>query len=175
LDFTRILIATSDLSIVNRVERVLVDGVQVEIKIVEEWGYAMGEDTCLFEEEDGSETPRADEDAAQDEPEIGRNVDLLVEKFVDLEEDEEGDGAQRQSGDDTRNNNASVVGDSEEKERWNDEVLSTALDRPEAQLTLSVGNPGGHNTFRTDVSSPVPASQGSLTGRLTGGFDGSGA
>ncbi|MCI66865.1 sulfate transporter, partial [Trifolium medium] len=38
LDFARVLIATPDLDIVNRVERILVDGVLVEIKIVEEWG-----------------------------------------------------------------------------------------------------------------------------------------
>jgi hypothetical protein len=56
LDFARVLIATSNLDIVTRIERVLVDGIQVDIKIVEEWGYAMGEDTCLFEEEDGSES-----------------------------------------------------------------------------------------------------------------------
>jgi hypothetical protein len=36
LDFARVLIATSDLAIVSRVERVLVDGAQVVIKIVEE-------------------------------------------------------------------------------------------------------------------------------------------
>ncbi|MCI96952.1 DUF4283 domain protein, partial [Trifolium medium] len=36
LDFARVLIATSDLDIVNRVERVMVDGTLVEVKIVEE-------------------------------------------------------------------------------------------------------------------------------------------
>ncbi|MCI21323.1 sulfate transporter, partial [Trifolium medium] len=38
LDFTQVLIATPDLDIINRIEMVLVDGVLVEIKIVEEWG-----------------------------------------------------------------------------------------------------------------------------------------
>ncbi|MCI30698.1 sulfate transporter, partial [Trifolium medium] len=42
LDFARVLIATTDLDIVNRVEMVLVDGTLVEAKIVEEWGYALG-------------------------------------------------------------------------------------------------------------------------------------
>jgi hypothetical protein len=41
LDFAQVLIATSDLEIVARIERVLVDGVQVDIKVVEEWGYAI--------------------------------------------------------------------------------------------------------------------------------------
>jgi hypothetical protein len=168
LDFARVLIATSDLSIVNRVERVLVDGTQVDIKIVEEWGYALGEDTCLFEGEDGSETSRDDEDAAQDEPEIGRNVDLLVEKCVGVEEDEEGDNVESQNGDRNLYNNVSAAGDSEEKVSWNEEVLSPVLSpvlaRTDAQLTLSMENPGGSISSRTDVPSPVPVTQGSLTG-----------
>jgi hypothetical protein len=92
LDFARVLIATTDLAIVSRVEQVLVDGVQVEIKIVEEWGYAMGEDTCLFEEESGSETSQTGEDVGHADPEVCHNADLLVKKFTDVEEDvEEGD------------------------------------------------------------------------------------
>jgi hypothetical protein len=173
LDFARVLIATSDLSIVNRVERVLVDGIQVDIKIVEEWGYAMGEDTCLFEEEDDSETSRADEDAAQDEPEIGRNVDLLVEHCVGVEEGEEGVIVKSQNGD--MNNNASAIGDSEEKESWYEEVVSPVLVRPEAHLPLSMENPGGSISSSTDVSSPAPVHHGSLTGQLSGGIDGTGA
>jgi hypothetical protein len=73
------------------VERVLVDGVQVDIKIVEEWGYAMGEDTCLFEEESGSEPSQDDEGVGFVEPKASQNVDLLVEKFVDVDEDDDED------------------------------------------------------------------------------------
>jgi hypothetical protein len=36
LDFARVLLATPDLGIINKVERVLVDGAPVEVKIVEE-------------------------------------------------------------------------------------------------------------------------------------------
>lgn len=172
LDFARVLIATSDLSIVNRVERVLVDGILVDIKIVEEWGYAMGEDTCLFEEEDDSETSRAGEDAAQDEPEIGRNVDLLVEKCVGVEE---GDIVKSQNGDRNPYNNASAIGDSEEKESWYEEVVSPVLVRPEAHLPLSMENPGGSSRSSTDVSSPALVHHGSLTGQLSGGIAGTGA
>ncbi|MCI78834.1 sulfate transporter, partial [Trifolium medium] len=60
LDFARVLVATSDLEIVNKVETVLVDGIMVEVKIVEEWGYALGEDTCLFEDESTSEASQYD-------------------------------------------------------------------------------------------------------------------
>ncbi|KAK2421300.1 heterogeneous nuclear ribonucleoprotein A0 [Trifolium repens] len=174
LDFARVLIATSDLSIVTRVERVLVDGVQVDIKIVEEWGYAMGEDTCLFAEEDDSGSSQADEGLAPDVPDVGRHVDVLVDNLVNV--DEVGDGAafQRQSGDETPSNKASAVGDSEEKESWNEVVLSPALDRPVAVLDLSVGNHGGSTFSRTAVSSPVSASQGRHLGRLNGEGDGTG-
>jgi hypothetical protein len=144
----------------------------MEIKIVEEWGYAMGEDTCLFAEEDESGSSQADEDVAKDVPEVGRNVDVLVDNLVNVEEDEEGVGVQRQSGDETPYNNASAAGDSKEQESWNDEVLSPALDQPEAQLELSVGNQGGSTFSRISASSPMSASQGSLTCRLNGGLTG---
>ncbi|MCI31746.1 DUF4283 domain protein, partial [Trifolium medium] len=83
LDFTRVLIATSDLEIVKRVENVLVDEILVEVKIVEEWGYALGEDTCLFAVESDSEASQSDNEAEANDPDVRRNVDILVENFVD--------------------------------------------------------------------------------------------
>ncbi|GAU35629.1 hypothetical protein TSUD_30470, partial [Trifolium subterraneum] len=72
LDFARVLIATPDLDIIKRVEMILVDGSPVEIKIVEEWGYAMGEDTCLFEEENElEESPSEYEGGHEEEEEDG--------------------------------------------------------------------------------------------------------
>jgi hypothetical protein len=87
LDFARVLIATPALDIVTKIERILVDGALVEIKIMEEWWYAMGEDTCLFEEENGLEASQTDADVGSDEPEVRRNADLLVEKVVDAMSD----------------------------------------------------------------------------------------
>ncbi|PNX70343.1 putative sulfate transporter, partial [Trifolium pratense] len=55
LDFARVLVATPDLGTINSVVTILVDGAQVQIQVVEEWGYALGEDTCLFEEESETE------------------------------------------------------------------------------------------------------------------------
>ncbi|MCI22292.1 sulfate transporter, partial [Trifolium medium] len=83
LDFARVLIATSDLEIVKRVETVLVDGILVEIKIVEEWGYAIGEDTCLFEDENDSEASQSDNEAVPGDPDVRCNVDMLVDKLAD--------------------------------------------------------------------------------------------
>ncbi|GAU51099.1 hypothetical protein TSUD_411800 [Trifolium subterraneum] len=72
--------------------RVLVDGANVEIKIVEEWGYAMGEDTCLFEEENETEESPSEYEERNADMEVCRNVDTLVDKIVDGHEEEE-DGA----------------------------------------------------------------------------------
>ncbi|MCI18222.1 sulfate transporter [Trifolium medium] len=51
LDYARILIATSALEVVKCVEKVMIDGELIEVKIIEEWGLALGEDACLFDNE----------------------------------------------------------------------------------------------------------------------------
>ncbi|GAU23620.1 hypothetical protein TSUD_386090 [Trifolium subterraneum] len=83
LDFARVLIATPDLEIIKRVETVLVDGTLTEIMIVEEWGYALGEDTCLFEDESEAEASQTDNEVEHDDPEGRRDVDMLVKKLAD--------------------------------------------------------------------------------------------
>ncbi|MCI29241.1 sulfate transporter, partial [Trifolium medium] len=55
LDYARILIATPALEIVQSVEKLLVDGELIEVKIIEEWGLSLGEDACLFDDEPDSE------------------------------------------------------------------------------------------------------------------------
>ncbi|CAJ2632329.1 unnamed protein product [Trifolium pratense] len=65
-------------SALKRSVTVLVDGIQVEIKIVEEWGYALGEDSCLFEEESEAESSCGE---GQEDQEVNHNVDLLVNQF----------------------------------------------------------------------------------------------
>ncbi|GAU48313.1 hypothetical protein TSUD_405300 [Trifolium subterraneum] len=77
LDFSRVLIATSDLAIINTVVTVLVDGTQVDVKVVEEWGYALGEDTCLFEDESDEEASQTDHDEGQWDTEAERVVDIM--------------------------------------------------------------------------------------------------
>ncbi|KAK2377208.1 zinc finger BED domain-containing protein RICESLEEPER [Trifolium repens] len=169
LDFARVLIATSELDIVTRVERVLVDGVQVEIKIVEEWGYAMGEDTCLFEEDNGSEPSHADDDVGRAELESGRNVDLLVENFVDDVEAENGGCGENTP---TRSSGRPSC------EEWDAEVLSPVSNRVEAQSPPPrVGTPGESSTqlSRKDDLSQVQETQVSPSKRNVGGDVESGA
>jgi hypothetical protein len=45
-------LATSSLEVINFTERILIDGVLVELKIIVEWGFTLGEDACLLEEDD---------------------------------------------------------------------------------------------------------------------------
>jgi len=51
LDFTRILISTPIIEIVNTSQDFLIDDCKYAIKMVEEWGCCLGEDAFLFEEE----------------------------------------------------------------------------------------------------------------------------
>ncbi|PNX71916.1 hypothetical protein L195_g027802, partial [Trifolium pratense] len=87
LDFARVLIATPSLDIINSVESILVDGGQVEVKIVEEWGYALGEDSCLVEEDNGSEAAQSECGEGHVDPEVSRDVDLLINNFTEGLED----------------------------------------------------------------------------------------
>jgi len=61
--------STHSFDVVNEAATLLVDGLLMEFKIIEEWVFALGEDACLFEEESESEIePETHE-------ELGENVD----------------------------------------------------------------------------------------------------
>jgi hypothetical protein len=51
IDFARILISTTQLDIVNSSSDFIIDGGNYSIKLVEEWGWNLGEDAFLSEEE----------------------------------------------------------------------------------------------------------------------------
>ncbi|PNX95462.1 putative sulfate transporter, partial [Trifolium pratense] len=90
LDYARVLIATPNLGIIKRVETVLVDGCQVEVKIVEEWGFDMAEDSCLVVEESGSDVAKSDCGEGHVDPEVSRDVDALFNNIKEGFEDEAG-------------------------------------------------------------------------------------
>jgi len=50
-DYARILLSTSSLEIINRKACIMVDGVLFDFQIIEEWGFSLGEDACLLDEE----------------------------------------------------------------------------------------------------------------------------
>lgn len=84
-DYARILISTSSIEAVNCVDQVSIDGRLVDLKIVEEWGFNLGEDACLFEDEEDQKSI-SDVDEMHHDPETCRNVDNMVDKIVkDLE------------------------------------------------------------------------------------------
>ncbi|GAU42656.1 hypothetical protein TSUD_398610 [Trifolium subterraneum] len=165
LDFARVLIATPDLDIIKRVENVLVDGTLVEIKIVEEWGYAMREDTCLFEDECESEEAQTDFGEERVDQEARRNVDILIEKIADgLEEDVREDlQVQR----DEIETDQAKGSSSTEGERVEDDVRSVDPTRPFRVCVESSTNQGTQGepdgwALRSEVSSQTSEVRESL-------------
>lgn len=51
-DYARILLSTFSLDIIKTEAQIMVDGVLFNLHIIEEWGFSMGEDACLFDEEE---------------------------------------------------------------------------------------------------------------------------
>jgi len=92
LDYARVLVSTSSLDVVSVTKQILVDGVLRDIKIIEEWGFNLGEDACLFEDDDRSAHSSPDGDEVHAGFEMDENVDMLadkiVEDLVDVDEEE---------------------------------------------------------------------------------------
>ena len=81
-DYARVLISTSSLEVVRVTEQILVDDVLWDIKIIEEWGFCLGEDACLNEGDDTSVLSSPDGDEVPDGFELDENVDLVADKIV---------------------------------------------------------------------------------------------
>jgi len=58
-DYARVLIATTSLEVINISAKIMVDGVIFDFKIIEEWGFSLGEDACLFDEDDTQEVDKS--------------------------------------------------------------------------------------------------------------------
>jgi hypothetical protein len=82
LDFARVLIATSAMAVIKKVEHLLVDGSLVGVQIVEEWGFELGDDACLMEEDTVSKASQAADDDYQCDPEASQQVDRLIDQFA---------------------------------------------------------------------------------------------
>jgi hypothetical protein len=82
LDFARVLIATSSLDVVKHVERLLVDDTVVDVQVVEEWGYDMGDDACILVDDTVIEPTVPDLDRDRGDPEARNHVDKMVEDFA---------------------------------------------------------------------------------------------
>jgi hypothetical protein len=51
-DYARVLLSTTALEVINTNATIMVDDALFDFKIIEEWGYSIGEDACLFDEEE---------------------------------------------------------------------------------------------------------------------------
>jgi len=77
-DYARVLVATSSLDIIKHEASIVVDGVLFAFQIIEEWGYSMGEDTCLLEDEPSHVDDRSDLPVDLDTGFGGGDVDELL-------------------------------------------------------------------------------------------------
>jgi len=86
-DYARILIATSSLDIIKAAINVF-DDITVNIKLVEVWGFSLGKDVCLFEEESVCDAnDNGDEHGFQGRDNDERVVDLVDNLVNDISED----------------------------------------------------------------------------------------
>jgi len=81
-DYARVLIATSSYEIINCSESPLIDGELVKVKILEEWGFDIGDDTCLYEDAADNLGAESDQEDLQIAIGCDANADLLVDNLV---------------------------------------------------------------------------------------------
>lgn len=82
LDYARVLVSTTLFEVINVSEQISIEGVLVEIKIIEEWGFSLGEDACLSDDDGKSVVSCPDNAELHEDMDINNNVDILVEKIV---------------------------------------------------------------------------------------------
>jgi len=72
-------------------ENIIVDGEMVEIKILEEWGFNLGDDVCLYDEDAKSDNSSQGNVDIHEEFEMDNNVEIMTDKIVkDLVEADDG-------------------------------------------------------------------------------------
>jgi len=81
-DYAQVFIATSTLEIINCSESILIDGEMVTVKILEGWGFNMGDDACLYEDDEGSNDEQTNLDDVRVDQELEVNGNFLVDKIV---------------------------------------------------------------------------------------------
>jgi hypothetical protein len=97
LDYPRVLRATPALEVIKRVETLLVDGTLVGIQIIEEWGYDLGDDACLFERDTVSRASLVANDDFHGDLEASNLVDMLVDQLANGMGEEECVGTHKQN------------------------------------------------------------------------------
>jgi len=80
-DYARVLVSTSSLELINSEASILVDGALFQFKIIEEWGFAIGEDACLVEDTESQGDDRSVMPEDLDDGVGGRDVDELLNRL----------------------------------------------------------------------------------------------
>jgi hypothetical protein len=88
LDYARVLIATTAMAVIKKVENLMVDGSLVVVQIVEEWGYELGGDACLLEDDTVSKASPAADEVFRCDPEASDQVDMLIDQMAKAVSDE---------------------------------------------------------------------------------------
>jgi hypothetical protein len=96
LDYARVLISTTALAVVKKVEQLLVDGSLVEIQIIEEWGFDLGDDACLLEDDAASEVSIDADDESHGDPEASNQAAMLVDQIAKEVADAQCNGSHHQ-------------------------------------------------------------------------------
>jgi len=79
--FDYALVAMSSLEVLNVDAKIVVDGVLLEFKIIEEWGFALGEDACLSDEDGDNEDANSDMDEPHDAFDGRKEVDEFLKQL----------------------------------------------------------------------------------------------
>jgi len=77
-NYACVLISTSSLDIIKIGAKVLVDGELFDFDIIEEWGFALGEDACLDEEEKSQADDELQPDGEHNEVATNGDVNVLL-------------------------------------------------------------------------------------------------
>jgi hypothetical protein len=139
LDYPRVLRATPALEVIKRVETLLVDGTLVGIQIIEEWGYDLGDDPCLFEEDTVSRASLVANDEFHCDLEASNQVDMLVDQLA------KGMGEEECVGTHKENPIVSPAAEAQEKEECRprgpiNTVLDPVVDSPAIASESSSGS-----------------------------------
>jgi len=148
-----VLVSKSSLEIISLVDRLLIAGILVEVKIVEEWGFSIGEDACLFKDNDDGNNEQPENEDIHVDPDGSNNVDTLVGNVEELEATELKEDLEQITLVGPKNNSANV--------NASPLVLHKVAAMPSAGPT---GESGDQMDFGADVSSrcasPIVPTQG---------------
>lgn len=82
-DYARVLMAITSLEVLNFTDKMIIDGVLVELKIVDEWGFSIGEDACLLEDDTISKVSVPDNNFDHVATDTHEHVEDLVNKLAE--------------------------------------------------------------------------------------------